>query len=59
MLALQAKLSSTQSERESKKLKRQIAATDSRIDQIVYGLYELNEQEVAVIEKSEASSKDV
>jgi len=38
MLALQAKLSSTQSERESEKLKRQIVATDNKIDQIIYAL---------------------
>jgi hypothetical protein len=57
MLALQAKPS--QSEHESEKLKRQIAATDSRIDQMVYSLYGLSEREVVVIEKSEASKEDV
>ena len=59
MLALQAKVSTTRSEHESEKLKRQIAATDNRIDQIVYRLYGLNEKEVAVIEKSRASAEDV
>ena len=59
MLALQAKLSSTQSERESEKLKRQIIATDNHIDQIVYRLYGLTEREVDVIEKSGVSTEDV
>jgi type I restriction-modification system DNA methylase subunit len=59
MLALQAKAATSQSEHESDKLKRQIAATDSRIDQMVYSLYGLNEKEVAVIEKSESSTEDV
>ncbi len=58
MLALQAKAATTQSEHESEKLKRQIATTDNRIDQIVYSLYGLTEREVAVVEKSEASTKD-
>jgi hypothetical protein len=59
MLALQAKLSNTQSERESEKLKRQIVATDNHIDHIVYGLYELNDQEIGVIEHAEVSTEDV
>jgi adenine-specific DNA-methyltransferase len=53
-LALQAKVSTTHSEHELEKVKRQIGATDNRIDQIVYSLYGLTEQEIAVIEKSEA-----
>jgi hypothetical protein len=59
MLAMQAKPASAQSERESEKLKRQITATDIRIDQIVYGLYRLTEREVAVIERPEVSTEDV
>jgi len=59
MLALQSQLSGTQSDRESEKLKRQIVATDKRIDQIVYRLYELDDEEVAIIEKSEASTGKV
>jgi hypothetical protein len=59
MLALQAKLAGAQGERESEKLKRQIIATDNRIDQIVYGLYALTGEEVTVIEKSEASTEDI
>jgi hypothetical protein len=59
MLALKAKLASALSERESEKLKRQIVATDNHIDQIVYGLYGLTEQEVAIVEKAETSSEEV
>lgn len=59
MLALQVKLSSTQSERESEKLKRQIVATDNRIDHIVYGLYGLTEGEVAIVEKAAPPPEDV
>ena len=59
MLALQAKLSSTQSERESEKLKRQIVATDNQIDQIIYTLYGLTEREVGIVENAAASLQGV
>lgn len=59
MLALQMKLSSSQSDRESEKLKRQIVTTDNRIDKIVYGLYGLTEQEEALIEKLGPSNGEV
>jgi hypothetical protein len=59
MLALKARVSVSQSEHELEKLKRQIAITDNRIDQLVYHLYGLNEKEVAVVEKSEASKEDL
>jgi adenine-specific DNA-methyltransferase len=59
MLAMQAKIANSESERESEKLKRQIAATDIGIDRIVYGLYGLTERDVAVIEKPEVSTEDV
>ena len=58
MLALQARLSRSQSERESVKLKRQIVAADHRIDTIVYGLYGITENEIEVIEKSEISGSE-
>jgi hypothetical protein len=59
MLAMQAKFASTQSERESEKLKRQIVTADSRIDHLAYQLYELTEQQVALVEKSEVAAEDV
>jgi len=50
LLALLARLPKAESNRELEILKRQIAATDYRIDQLVYGLYGLTENEVALIE---------
>jgi hypothetical protein len=50
MLTMQAKLRETESEHESEKLKRQISSTDSRIDQLIYSLYGLTQQEIATIE---------
>jgi hypothetical protein len=35
-----------------KKLQRQISATDSQIDRLVYELYNLTADEIAIIEKS-------
>jgi hypothetical protein len=52
ILALLAKLSKTQSERESEKIRRQVLATDHRIDQIVYGLYQLTEEEISIVENT-------
>jgi hypothetical protein len=52
MVGLQARLSKVKSDREQGTLKRQIASTDYRIDQLVYGLYGLSEEEVALVEKS-------
>jgi len=57
MLALQAKLLRSQSERELIKLRRQIIAADHRLDTIVYGLYGITENEAEVIERSEISEK--
>ena len=33
---------------------RQIKATDRQIDQLVYELYELTPEEIAIVEKSQA-----
>jgi hypothetical protein len=52
ILALLAKLSKTQSERESEKIRRQVLATDHRIDQIVYGLYQLTQEEISIVENT-------
>jgi len=34
-------------------IKRQIAATDKQIDQLVYGLYGLTEEEIRIVEGGE------
>ncbi len=50
MLALHAQLPLARTDQERAVLERQIAATDSQIDQVVYELYGLTDQEIAIIE---------
>lgn len=52
LLRFQERLATVRSDREAEMLKRQIAAADTRIDQIVYKLYGLSEKEIAMIENS-------
>ena len=52
MLALQVKVPKAKTDRELEALTRQIAATDYRIDEIVYRLYGLTEHEVSLVEES-------
>lgn len=50
MLDLGRRSAVTRTPQEQTALKRQMAATDSRIDSLVYGLYGLSEAEIAVVE---------
>ncbi len=49
-LALHKQLSGAKSEQEKAVIQRQIDATDSEIDKLVYKLYGLTAEEIAVIE---------
>jgi len=50
MLDLNKKVQDTRLEQEKTQLSRQIAATDGAIDKLVYELYGLTEEEIAVVE---------
>jgi SAM-dependent methyltransferase len=52
MLELQKHLSQTTSERETRLITQEIESTDRQIDSLVYGLYGLTADEIAVVEKS-------
>ena len=50
MLDLNKRLSATRDPRSREQLQRRIDATDTQIDQLVYELYNLTEEEIAVVE---------
>jgi hypothetical protein len=50
MLALHKKKSSLPPSAEREKIEREIAVTDEKIDEIVYGLYGVSEEERKIIE---------
>ena len=50
MLDLNKKMQDARLEQEKTQLSRQIAATDASIDKLVYELYELTAEEIAVVE---------
>jgi hypothetical protein len=52
MLELQKHLSQTTSEREKRLIMQEITSIDRQIDSLVYGLYGLSTDEIALIEKS-------
>jgi uncharacterized protein YaaR (DUF327 family) len=51
MLAWHKQLAATQTPQEQAVLKRQIASTDRLIDQLIYELYGLNEEEIKLVEE--------
>jgi len=51
MLALHRQMAAARTDHEQTNLKRQIDATDSRIDRLVYDLYNLSEEEIRIVEK--------
>ena len=53
MLELHRRLAAAASEAERTVLDRQIAATDAEIDRLVYALYGLSDEEIAVVESGE------
>ncbi len=50
MLVLHRQLASARTEHEQTNLKRQIDATDRRIDRLVYDLYNLTEEEIRIVD---------
>ncbi len=54
MLGLHKRLAATKSEHEKTMLHRQIAATDRHIDQLVYELYGLTDEEIKIVEEATA-----
>jgi len=52
MLALHKQLASAKSEAQRGAIQRQIEATDDEIDRLVYDLYGLTKDEIAIVEKS-------
>jgi len=54
MLAIQAKLHITSADHAKTVMLRQLVSTDQHIDQLVYQLYELNDDEIRVVEESVA-----
>ena len=53
MLDLHKRLQTAKTDQERNVLERQIAATDREIDALVYELYELTEEEIAIVEERE------
>ncbi len=56
MLALQKQLAAAKSEAQKTVVQRQIDATDTKIDRLVYDLYGLTKKEIAVVEAEEGTS---
>ncbi len=52
MLALHRQLADTKTAHDREVIQRQIDATDSQIDALVYELYELTEDEIRIVEAS-------
>ena len=52
MMELNKKLANCKTPKEEKLLKLQITKTDEKIDKLVYELYDLTDEEIAIIEKS-------
>ncbi|MCY2951837.1 MAG: hypothetical protein NTU53_07650 [Planctomycetota bacterium] len=52
MLSLHQSLAATQAPADKESLQRQISATDKQIDQLVYQLYGLTEDEIRIVEEA-------
>lgn len=52
MLDLNKKLAKAKTNHDKTILKRRIDATDDQIDRLVYELYDLTEEEIAIVEAS-------
>ncbi len=57
MLALHQRLAAAKTPQDTTLLQRQITATDKQIDQLVYALYGLTDEEIALIEKHDAKEQ--
>jgi len=51
MLGLQRQLMEAKTEHRKEILRRQLAGTDREIDQLVYELYGLTDEEIAIVEE--------
>lgn len=54
MLELHERLAEAKIEQERKTIQHQIEATDRQIDNLVYKLYGLTDEEIAIVEESTA-----
>jgi hypothetical protein len=54
MLALHERLSAAKTPQEKTALERQVAATDTQLDRLVYDLYGLTEEEIRIVERATA-----
>ncbi len=54
MLELRERLSEARISREKSVVRRRIEATDRQIDRLVYDLYGLSEEEIALVEEAAA-----
>jgi hypothetical protein len=54
MLAMHKQLASAKGEAQRGAIQRQIDATDAEIDRLVYDLYGLTEEEIAIVEWADA-----
>ena len=52
MLQLHKRLAQARTDHDKTTIKRQIEATDRQIDRLVYELYELTEDEMAIVEEA-------
>jgi len=52
MLKLHKQLAAAKTNHEKTAIQRQIAATDKQIDQLVYELYSLTEEEIRIVEEA-------
>jgi hypothetical protein len=57
MLSLMQKLGAAKTDHERTVIQRQIEATDRQIDKLVYELYELTDEEIAIIESATSGDK--
>ncbi len=57
MLDLNKKLDSANSPHDKTRIERDIAATDNQIDRLVYDLYNLTEEEIAIVEEATKQGK--
>ena len=53
MLTLHKQLAAARTGHDQTLLQRQIEATDARIDRLVYGLYGLTDEEIAIVEEKD------
>ncbi len=58
MLDLHKRLAETNNPNDKTRLQRQIDATDREIDRLVYDLYELTDEEIAIVEGTPVASTD-